>query len=71
MKKIEVFTTSDGKFFINQEDAELHEQDLKIENEVLEYFKTDFYPHRYQKTNYTKLIIKNIVAWEKFKEQSK
>lgn len=70
MKTLSVYQTDDGQVFKTKEEAALHERVLAIQDDVLKFIDSKYYP--YKKALNTKYIAtRTIVGWEKFKEEKK
>ena len=68
MEEVKAYKTSDGKIFPYMEQAQDHEDSLKWIGKINQFIESTSCPYTSGAQN--SMMVKTIVAWEKFKTES-
>lgn len=65
MEEVKAYKTSDGKIFPYMEQAQDHEDSLKWIGKINQFIESTYCPYTSGAQN--SMMVKTVVAWEKFK----
>jgi hypothetical protein len=68
MEEVKAYKTSDGKIFPYMEQAQDHEDSLKWIGKINQFIESTYCPYTSGAQN--SMMVKTVVAWEKFKTGS-